>query len=501
MTQNQQQSVTYEMLARALFENYESIYDIDVETHAYNVFHESSSYRQLKLTSHGENFFETFPQEVARVVCPQDQHHVLARLEKEALLEGVNNNDHYSFVYRIERDGRQIFHQLRATSQMVEGSQHIIMGVRDVDALIKQQIAFRDEIDARQQKEHNYLKAILDAATAYIDANLTTDEVLKQSSTKEEGNAVPFMKPSERGTFSSYDALQTWISENIVCENREKYREICSRDYLLRCFMNGERRTSVRFSIDDGARARPFREVFYLYREHTSGDIHALCVAYDLTQQQKRDRDIAELEYELHLSRIRNSTSQMKPHFLYNVLGSIQEVILENPIYASELLENFTFYLRGCLKAMDSDRPVPFVQEIENIKSYTSIEKMRFGNKLIIRYDLEEVDFEILPLSVQPLVENAIRHGIYQRKTDGGLVTIRSWAEDDKWVVQVEDTGVGFDVDKLEQQILRGETDSSGLKNIRFRLEKVMGTSLHLRSVVGKGTTATIHIPRKDGRV
>ena len=497
MSEETQQPVTYEMLAKALFENYESIYDVDMQTNAYNVFHESSSYRQLNLTSHGDDFFKAMRSEVASVIAAQDQQHVFKRLSKEALAEGVRNNRVYSFVYRINRDGQQVFHQLRAVAQPIGDSDHVLIGVRDVNSLIRQQLAYRDEIDARRQKERNYLKAILDASAAYIDVNLTTDEILERSSNRDEGVPPSLKAALVDHPTSSYSELQSMICEEFVCDNKDRYRTVCSRAYLLGCFERGERRASVEFTVEDGADEQPFREVFYLYRENTTGDFRALCVVYDLTQQQKKDREIRQLNYELHLSRIRNSTSQMKPHFLYNVLGSIQEILLEDPVYASELLENFTFYLRGCIKAMDSDRPVSFSQEIENIKAYANIEKMRFGDRLAIHYDLEEVDFPILPLSVQPLVENAIRHGIYQRKLEGGSVNIRSWAERDYWIVQVEDTGVGFDIEDFEHRLRHAETDSSGLKNIRFRLEKVMGASLKMESAIGKGTTATIRIPRK----
>ncbi len=492
-----ERQLTYEVLARALFENYESIYEIDMETNAYNVFHQSRSYQLLKLTSHGDDFFGTLPVEVGRVVHPQDQQHVIKRLSKEALREGTRKNRVYSFVYRIERDGKERYHQLRATLQPIDDKEFVLVGVRDVDTLIRQQLAYRDEIDARRQKESNYLKAILDTAAAYIDANLTTDQILEHSSNRAEDIVKAFRQSPAGDAHRSYSTFQEWLCTTSVREKLDEYRTASSREHLLQCFNSGERRTSVHFSVDVAGCNLPCREVFFLYREHASGDVHALCVIYDLTEHQQRENEIRELTSALQLSRIRNSTSQMKPHFLYNVLGSIQEIILEDPAYASDLLENFTFYLRGCIKAMDSDQPVAFSRELENIKAYVNIEKMRFGHKLTVNYDLEELDFPILPLCVQPLVENAIRHGIYQRKDAGGTVNVRTWAERDAWIVQVEDNGVGFDEGELEHRLRTSDSDSSGLKNIRFRLENVLGATLDMASAIGRGTTATIRVPRK----
>ena len=236
--------------------------------------------------------------------------------------------------------------------------------------------------------------------------------------------------------------------------------------------------------------------MLYLYRDDTSGDVMAFCVTYDLTEQQRRDKELEELENELRMSRIRNFTSQMQPHFLYNALGSIQEIVLEDPEYASELLGDFTVHLRSCIRSMSNDKPLPFTQELDNIKAYVNIEKMRFGDKLNVKYEVGPRDFVILPLSIQPLVENAIRHGIYQRGAAGGTVTVRTEETSDKYIVQVEDNGVGFDAERMRREIEAGERDSAGLQNITFRLEKVMNAAVDIQSRIGTGTRVTVTIPK-----
>lgn len=497
MGTEKRKAIPYEVLANALFENYESIYDLDLATSGYSVYYESDPYRSLDLTRSGEDFFAALAREVNRVVVPEDRGYVLDMLSRKALEEGVRSDKYHSLVYRISRGKRQVYHQLRATLAQIEGKDHILMGVRDVDAVLRQNAAREDELSSERQKAENYLGAVLATAAAYTEANLSADRVLEQSINKQgrpSSWAGDVPSPDE---VSGYDDFQQWAAENLVCENREKYLAISSREHLLSCFEKGEGRASVSFSVvsaDQGA--VPCRAMFFLYRENATGDVHALCVIYDLTSQQRQEKELEELKAALEMSRIHNSASQMKPHFLYNALGSIQEVMLEDPARAASLLEDFTMHLRGCIKAMDGDRPIPFTQELDNIKAYTNIEKMRLGERLNIRYELGATQFDVLPLSIQPIVENAIRHGVHRRGSQGGAVTLRTWAEEGEWVVQVEDTGVGFDVAAYEDLVSRGETASTGLKNIRFRLENIMGATLSVESAPTCGTTVTVRIPK-----
>ena len=124
MSDGKKNAVSYEVLANALFENYESIYDIDLETNAYNVYYESESYRELDLTRSGSDFFTALNKEVARVVDPDDRSYVLAMLSKDVLVSGVTENKYHSIMYRINREGRRIYHQLRVniTRQSVHDS-------------------------------------------------------------------------------------------------------------------------------------------------------------------------------------------------------------------------------------------------------------------------------------------------------------------------------------------------------------------------------------------
>ena len=202
------------------------------------------------------------------------------------------------------------------------------------------------------------------------------------------------------------------------------------------------------------------------------------------------------LEAQINRMQLQNFNSQMQPHFLYNALSSIKQIIYEDPDYAAGLISDFTRHLRGTIKAMSCDHPIPFSEELENIRAYVRIENVRLGEKLTVSYDIRTEDFEIIPLSVQPIVENAIRHGIYHRGRAGGTVTLRSEESADQWIIQVIDNGVGFDVQKTLEEVDSGKKDSTGLKNLIFRLEKLMDAKVEIKSVIDRGTTVTVSIPK-----
>ena len=236
-------------------------------------------------------------------------------------------------------------------------------------------------------------------------------------------------------------------------------------------------------------------------KDGSDGKQYGYGVVIDISKyrdaQKNAEKKLEKLKIQLNESRIKISAGQMQPHFLYNSLASIREIVLENPDYAADLIFDFTTHLRACIKSMASEEFTSFAQEIENIKAYVNIEKMRFGDKLQVKYEIQESDFMIVPLSIQPLVENAIRHGIYERGSIGGMVIIRSCREADEIVIQVEDNGVGFDVDKIRWEIQTKERDSTGLQSLIFRFEKLMNAKVQVESIVGEGTKITVRIPVK----
>lgn len=237
-------------------------------------------------------------------------------------------------------------------------------------------------------------------------------------------------------------------------------------------------------------------------RQNSAGIMYGYSIVVDLRKYEAElkqlETELAETKAYLEELKIKNFTSQMQPHFLYNALASIREVMLEDPEYASELLCDFTTYLRACLRSVTSDTLIPFSQELNNIKAYARIEQMRFGDRLKVRYECEEQDFEIIPLSIQPLVENAIRHGVYERGKEGGTVVVRTARKEDAIEIVVEDNGVGFDYDAVMQEIKDGTRDSTGMFNLVFRFERILNANVQVESQINVGTRITILIPIKE---
>lgn len=234
-------------------------------------------------------------------------------------------------------------------------------------------------------------------------------------------------------------------------------------------------------------------------KESSSGIVYGYSIVTDLSKykelQERTERELEQTRQQLEDARIKNSNSQMQPHFLYNALASIREIVLDDPEYASDLIYDFTTHLRACIRSMSNDNLVPFSQELNNIKAYVNIEKMRFGERLNVQYDCKETDFDIIPLSIQPLVENAIRHGVFERGTEGGTVLVRTARLNDSCVITVEDDGVGFDFEATMKEVKSGERDSTGLFNLIFRFEHLMNAKVMIDSSVGKGTKITVTIP------
>ncbi len=198
------------------------------------------------------------------------------------------------------------------------------------------------------------------------------------------------------------------------------------------------------------------------------------------------------LSAKLTESRIATLISQIQPHFIYNTLGTIEQLCLTEPESASKLVRNFALYLRGNFSELDNVKPIRFSQEMNHVKHYTDIEQVRFPD-MTIQYDLRSVEFLLPALSVQPLVENAIKHGLMGLE-EGGIVTISAYETDNNYVVEVTDDGVGFDMDAGYD-----ETKHVGIKNIRERIWAMCQGTLTIDSQVGKGTKATLKIPKEAG--
>ncbi|MBO4394811.1 MAG: histidine kinase [Eubacterium sp.] len=206
----------------------------------------------------------------------------------------------------------------------------------------------------------------------------------------------------------------------------------------------------------------------------------------------KNERLRMETEKELYEARVNLMVSQMRPHFVYNTLSSIAILCKLEPDTAYEATVAFSDYLRGNMDALKQSGPVPFSKELEHLKKYVYIEQMRFQDKLNVVFDIQATDFFIPILSIQPLVENAIKHGVGM-KEDGGTVTIATRESDESFEVIVTDDGVGFDPNEIKKDDGRSHV---GRENTMKRLQDMCDAKITYDSTPGEGTEVRIILPK-----
>lgn len=199
---------------------------------------------------------------------------------------------------------------------------------------------------------------------------------------------------------------------------------------------------------------------------------------------------LEEMEKQLTLSRTTTMMSQIRSHFVFNILNAISGMCKYDPQMADETVVRFARYLRNNIDIMENDRNVPFVSDLQQLEDYVALEQVRFGDKLEFYADIETVDFMIPPLILQPVVENAIKHGV-SKKQGNGTIILRTRSSGNNIVITVEDDGVGFDMAELQKE------KSVGIRNIRFRLEHLVNGTLDIQSKPGIGTTVNITIPKE----
>ena len=206
----------------------------------------------------------------------------------------------------------------------------------------------------------------------------------------------------------------------------------------------------------------------------------------------ERGRLLLMKKNELTESRLNTMILQANPHFIYNTLGSIEYFCLKDPMMAKKMLGDFTKYLRSNSANLTQSPMIPFRDELENLKAYLRIEQVRFP-KLKVEFDIGADDFLLPCLSVQPIVENSIKHGIGKRYGHSGTVTVRTEELSDCYKVIVIDDGIGF------SDVPDDDRPHLGVENVRERLKLLCGGELNISSIIDRGTTAEITIHKQKG--
>ena len=214
------------------------------------------------------------------------------------------------------------------------------------------------------------------------------------------------------------------------------------------------------------------------------------CVSHVSLVHQESVTAIEKETLEQQNKKLRNTAlmKQMKAHFIFNSLNAISALCKVNAAKADQAVQLFAKYMRAHMYLINQDDCIPFYRELDLVNAYLKVEQLRFGEELIVHFDIQYDDFDIPPLSIQPLVENAMVHGVRMRSGQGTISICTRIVGD--WVeVIVSDDGVGFDVAKLSKD------ESVGLTNMKSRIMMMTDGTVDIRSKIGKGTVITICIP------
>ena len=198
----------------------------------------------------------------------------------------------------------------------------------------------------------------------------------------------------------------------------------------------------------------------------------------------------ASQQQEIARQRANNLILQMRPHFVYNTLTSIYCMIEDDPVKAKEVTGNFTNYLRNNFTAIAQDKPIPFSKELEHTKAYLAVEQARFEGQFFFEFDTPVTNFRLPALTLQPIVENAVKHE-RDPELDPLYISVLTDKTENGVEIRVMDTGPGFgEIDNDEPHI--------ALNNIRERLEMMCSGTLEIAPRDVGGTVVTVTIPVSD---
>ncbi len=209
--------------------------------------------------------------------------------------------------------------------------------------------------------------------------------------------------------------------------------------------------------------------------------------AINFRETQKK---LYESRIELEQERTKLLVAQIQPHFIFNSLAAIQSLCYTDGEAAADCIDVFGDYLRANIESLSSDKPIPFDDELKHIKKYIELERAAIDFGFDVTFELGVTGFMIPPLTVQPIAENAIKHGALTRRDGSGKVTIKTEDNGGNIVITVSDNGTGAKLTDKQK-----EHRSVGIGNARKRLAVQCGGTLDV-NMGENGCTAVITLPK-----
>jgi len=205
-------------------------------------------------------------------------------------------------------------------------------------------------------------------------------------------------------------------------------------------------------------------------------------------------QQIKKKEVELTENKVSIMLSQIQPHFMYNVLSAIVQLCDENPAKAKKMTLDFSTYLRNNMESLNYKGLISVEKEINHVKGYLDLEKTMYGNALKVIFYIQAGNFKLPPLTLQPIVENAVKHGI-GKKEGGGTITISVRETDNEFLIFVSDDGAGYNSNNPYQDTQKHI--GIGITNVKQRLKEQCGGTLEISGAPALGTNAEIRIPKE----
>ena len=219
--------------------------------------------------------------------------------------------------------------------------------------------------------------------------------------------------------------------------------------------------------------------------------MYGLILSDQIEQDLRHQQEISQQQLEIANQRANVMVLQMRPHFIYNTMTSIYCLCKQDPEKARQVTLDFTNYLRRNFSAVASAAPIPFSSELEHTSAYLAVEQAQYEDSLFVDYDTPHIQFRVPPLTLQPIVENAVKHG---RDPYAGAfhISIRTRKTDSGSEIVVEDDGRGLgSAENSEPHI--------ALSNIRQRLKIMCGGTLEIESCEAGGTRVRVFVPLSKG--
>ena len=215
--------------------------------------------------------------------------------------------------------------------------------------------------------------------------------------------------------------------------------------------------------------------------------MYSLILSDQIEQDRRQQQEIVRQQREIANQRASVMVLQMRPHFIYNTLMSIHSLCRLNPRKAEQITMDFTNYLRRNFNAVASENTVPFSTELEHTRAYLAVEQAQFDDMLIVEWDTPYTQFRLPPLTLQPIVENAIKHGM-DPDSEPLHISVRTRHTDSGTEIIVDDSGPGFDPSDESKP-------HTTLKNIQQRLEMMCRGKMTIMPRKEGGTTVIVTIP------